>query len=71
MKWQTTGKNHATSTCGRYIVNWNDPKTQYMAVRLGKPRGNLWEGSVCLRVGTKQECVEACEGDANEVPERL
>lgn len=67
MKWTVaTIGNHATSTCGRYIVNWNDPKTQYMAVRLGKPCGSLWEGSVILRVGTKAECVESCEADCEK-----
>lgn len=67
MKW-TTHKNHATSGCGRYIVNWDDPKTQFMAVKLGKAWGNGkgWDGSAVLKVGTKSECVQACEGDAGD-----
>lgn len=54
MKW-TLAKdgNYTTSDCGRYIVNWNDPKTQYMAVKLGKPDRGAWIGSVILKVGTE------------------
>lgn len=66
MKWTVTGKYHATSTCGRYIVNWTEDKSQYQAVRLGKPDRGAWIGSASLCVGTKAECVQACERDANE-----
>jgi hypothetical protein len=66
VKWEITGKYHATSTCGRYIVNWTESKSQYQAVRLGKPDRGAWIGSVALCVGARDECLRACEGDANE-----
>lgn len=71
MKW-TLAKDgpYATSDCGRYIVNWTESKSQYMAVKLGKPDRGAWVGSVILKVGTKAECVRACEGDAGELLQR-
>lgn len=70
MKWQITGKYHATSTCGRYIVNWTESKSQFQAVRLGKPWRNEkgWDGSVSLCVGTRDECIKACEVDGESNP---
>jgi hypothetical protein len=69
LKW-TVAKdgNYATSTCGRYIVNWTESKSQFQAVRLGKPDRGAWIGSVSLCVGTKAECVKACEVDGESNP---
>lgn len=65
MKWTAaTIGNFATSDCGRYIVNWNGPKSQYMAVKLGAPDRGAWKGSEILKVGDKAECVQACEVDS-------
>ena len=63
MKWTRPHKSAAyqISEDGKWIVNRVSVcgVLSYALVRLGTKRGNLWEGSVIVKTGSKADCEEA------------
>jgi hypothetical protein len=61
LKWtqnESPGPRHAITTDGKWAM-WQDGDGSCGLVRLGVKRGDLWDGSEVVAVGSRDVCLEA------------